>query len=52
MRSVWVAAAAMHATGSKYMCGFDWKFASGVTSGVQIDSGCQPIRWSGHQSAS
>ena len=36
-------------SGSNHVCGLSWNFASGVMSSVHTDSGCQPIRWLGHQ---
>ena len=49
MRSVTAPATPIITSGSKYVCGLGWNFASGVMSSVQTDSGCQPIRWLGHQ---
>jgi hypothetical protein len=49
IRSVAAPTTPIITSGSKYVCGLAWNFASGVTSSVQTDSGCQPIRWLGHQ---
>ena len=52
IRSVAAPAAPIIVSGSKWTCGLAWYFARPVMSSVHTESGIQPIRWHGHQTAS